>query len=390
MQQLLDEQTAQLACLKESQDLVRKQEEDLESMQHELNDATNLALSAQRQLDEAHLEIHKLKEWNCNAKNHHESEIGQIRLALEASSAQALELNSLNSLLNQKLQTSQAQQQEGEKQLYMLKDSINTLINECEELKVQLATSAEENTLLKTAREKLVDTIEAMSKLGDELRAEIQVQTEEKRGMVARISELESTVGELRLGLEESERRCREFEECVESFRSEMGQLEGEKAALEGELAKWQEEVQILTETHVKALEERDLLEQRVGEQEAEVARLQGEAVFRGELVEAMRQEKEALVGNAGEASARVYELEQRVVQAEIEMEGMRSEYEAKFESRRVATEELLATRKAEFQYLKDHKNEKIEGLSGKLKEANEEIEMLKVGARYLAEGISF
>jgi hypothetical protein len=49
MQQLLNEQTAQLACLKESQDLAREQEEDLESMQHKLNDATNLALAAQRQ-----------------------------------------------------------------------------------------------------------------------------------------------------------------------------------------------------------------------------------------------------------------------------------------------------------------------------------------------------
>jgi len=67
----------------------------------------------------------------------------------------------------------------------------------------------------------------------------------------------------------------------------------------------------------VKAFEESDLLEQRVGEQEAKVARLQGE-VFRGELVE--EQEKEALMGGAG-----VYKLEQRVVQAEIEMERMRN-----------------------------------------------------------------
>ena len=78
MQQLLDEQTAQIAILKESQVLAIKQEEDLERMQHDLNDANNLGLSAQRQVDEAHLEIRKLKEWNSKAKDHHESELSQI------------------------------------------------------------------------------------------------------------------------------------------------------------------------------------------------------------------------------------------------------------------------------------------------------------------------
>ncbi len=75
MKELLDEQTSQLESLKEYQDLTKKQEEDLERMQHELNDATNLALSAQRQLDETHLEIQKLKEWNSKAKEHHELEM---------------------------------------------------------------------------------------------------------------------------------------------------------------------------------------------------------------------------------------------------------------------------------------------------------------------------
>ena len=103
MQQLLDEQTAQLACLKESQDLVRQQGEDLESMQHELNDATNLALSAQRQLDEAHLEIHKLKEWNCNAKELHESnnemllkEANELKELVESLTKKVAELEETN------------------------------------------------------------------------------------------------------------------------------------------------------------------------------------------------------------------------------------------------------------------------------------------------------
>jgi hypothetical protein len=44
---------------------------------------------------------------------------------------------------------------------------LQSLSKECKELKLQLATLAEENTVLKTAREKLVDTVEVMSKLGD-------------------------------------------------------------------------------------------------------------------------------------------------------------------------------------------------------------------------------
>jgi len=103
MQQLLDEQSAQLASLKESQEMVRKQEEDLERMEHELNDATNLALSAQRRLDEAHLEIHKLKEWNCSAKELQESnnqmilkEANELKELVESLTKKVAELEETN------------------------------------------------------------------------------------------------------------------------------------------------------------------------------------------------------------------------------------------------------------------------------------------------------
>ncbi len=43
---------------------VKHLEEELEKLQHEINDSTTLALSAQRQLDESHKENHKLKELN--------------------------------------------------------------------------------------------------------------------------------------------------------------------------------------------------------------------------------------------------------------------------------------------------------------------------------------
>jgi len=58
LEEELDERAA------ERKQAVEELEEEIERMQKEMNDATTLALSAQRQLDESHVENHKLKELN--------------------------------------------------------------------------------------------------------------------------------------------------------------------------------------------------------------------------------------------------------------------------------------------------------------------------------------
>ena len=122
-----------------------------------------------------------------------------------------------------------------------------------------------------------------------------------------------------------------QFESLVKEFTESAAQLE-----------RYQEEVNILTETHVNTLEKKDIIAQKLIDLEPELTKLQGDKTG----------------------------LESEISGLKTQIEEIKNEHNEQFEVKREATETLLATRKAEFQHLKDVKNEKIQALNVKLREA--------------------
>lgn len=130
-----------------------------------------------------------------------------------------------------------------------------------------------------------------------------------------------------------------------------------------------------MTETHVQTLTETEALTEKMTELEAQNLKLSDEL----SLVLNEQDEDDEKIKSL---ELIINSLEQRLLQVQQEHEAYKSECKEKFDTNEKETKDLLAVKKAEFQKLKEVKNEKIEALALKLKESQAqytELESLKV-----------